>query len=82
MKLILKQIPSRIDVTALGDEQGLTVPGKPNAHALFALFTEAGDLLPCQVSTTLHSEAGRGIPQLTVTFNVDGRDLIVEGHSA
>lgn len=79
MKLILKQIPSRIEVTALGDEPGLTVAGKPDAHALFALFTEAGDMLPCQVSTTLHSEAG-GIPKLTVTFTVNGKDVVVEGH--
>lgn len=79
MKLILKQIPSRMDVTALGDEPGQTVPGKPDAHALFALFTEAGDMLPCQVSTTLHSEAC-GIPKLTVTFSVNGKDVVVEGH--
>jgi hypothetical protein len=81
MKLILKQIPSRIDVTALSDEPGLTVPGPPDAHALFALFTEAGDMLPCQVSTALCSEAGGGMPRLTVTFNVDGRDMVVEGHA-
>jgi len=82
MKLILKQISPQIEVTAVGDDSPSHVSGKPPAHALFGLFTEAGEMLPCQVSTTLHSEAGRGMPKLTVTFSVDGRDLIVEGHSA
>jgi hypothetical protein len=82
MKLILKQIPPQIDVTSVSDQSPRHAPGKPDERALFGLFTEAGEMLPCQVSTTLHSEAGGGMPKLTVTFNVNGRDLIVEGHSA
>lgn len=44
----------------------------------FALHTEDGVALPCQVSTSMTS-AGQQPVQLTVVFTVNGRDLIVEG---
>jgi hypothetical protein len=85
MKLILKQIPvpdaGLIHETSLEDSRR-PVLLEQQERALFALYTEDGQMLPCQVSTTMHSEAGDGMPRLTVTFNVNGRDLIVEGHSA
>jgi hypothetical protein len=79
MKLILKQVAPQLDVTALGDEARRYVPGKPNKHALFALHTEDGQVLPCQVSTNLASVPG-DLVHLTVVFAVNGDDLRVEGH--
>lgn len=44
----------------------------------FALFTDSGEQLPCQVSTSMAS-TGEGFVKLTVVFEVDGRGLMVEG---
>jgi hypothetical protein len=83
MKLILKQIhvpdAGHLYETSLEDNRRY-VPLERQERALFALHTEDGQMLPCQVSTSLSSNAGDAFPSLTVTFNVDGRDLVVEGH--
>lgn len=78
MKLILKRVVPEIDVTCLSDASSRFVPGKPDTSSPFALHTEAGEVLPCQVSTTMHSEAG-GPVRLTVVFTVNGEGLMVEG---
>ncbi|MGS0546541.1 hypothetical protein ACU8WE_28905 [Pseudomonas parakoreensis] len=44
----------------------------------FALYTEEGEMLPCQVSTALDSKGARP-PTLTVTFTVDGDRIKVQG---
>lgn len=65
MKLVLKRVgedPSPSD----------------SDHRPFGLFTDSGEMLPCQVNTSLYSENG-DIPKLTVVFNVDGRELMIEG---
>jgi hypothetical protein len=83
MKLILKQIhvpgAGQVLKTSLEDDRWPVLLERQE-RALFALHTEDGQMLPCQVSTSLNSQAGNGLPSLTVTFNVDGRDLVVEGH--
>ena len=79
MKLILKQVTPQLEVTGLSDSSRRYTPGKPAKHALFALHTDAGDILPGQVSTTMVSEAGGNV-QLTVVFTVDGERVRVEGH--
>lgn len=43
-----------------------------------AVDTEAGELLPCQVSTAMESKSS-DIVRLTVTFFVDGEKVRVEG---
>jgi hypothetical protein len=78
MKLILKRVAPQIDVTCLGDDSSRFVAGKPGVSSPFALHTDSGDLLPCQVSTTMLSEAGEPV-RLTVVFTVDGDRLAVEG---
>jgi hypothetical protein len=79
MKLILRQVAPEIDATSLSDEHRRYVLGEPEKHAPFALHTEAGEVLPCQVSTAMLSERGE-LVRLTVVFNVDGNNLCVEGH--
>ncbi|WP_110951359.1 hypothetical protein [Pseudomonas bohemica] len=81
MKLILKRVAREIEVTALGDESRKFVAGKASKHSPFALHTEAGEVLPCQVSTNMASEAG-DLVRLTVVFTVDGESLRVEGDDA
>lgn len=78
MKLILKRLAPEVDVTCLGDSSSRFVLGKPDASSPFALHTESGDLLPCQVSTTMRSEPGEPV-RLTVVFTVDGDKLMVQG---
>jgi len=79
MKLILKQIAPDIEITSLGDSAKRYVPGKAIAASPFALHTEGGEVLPCQVTTSMRSERGQ-LVQLTVVFAVDGENLRVEGH--
>lgn len=78
MKLILKRVAPEIDVTCLGDSSSRFALGKPDGSSPFALHTESGEVLPCQVSTTMLSEAGEPV-RLTVVFTVDGDRLAVEG---
>ena len=79
MKLILKQVAREIELTSLGDVDRKYAPGIVDEQSPFGLHTEDGQLLPCQVSTTMKSEAG-GLVHLTVVFVVDGKSLRVEGH--
>ncbi|SDT52547.1 hypothetical protein SAMN05216222_4884 [Pseudomonas prosekii] len=44
----------------------------------FALHTEDGQILPCQVSTVMDSKGARP-PTLVVTFTVDGDQVKVQG---
>lgn len=78
MKLILKRVAPQIDVTRLGDPSPRFVAGRAVGHSSFALHADSGELLPCQVSTTMLSEAGEPV-RLTVVFTVDGDRLSVEG---
>lgn len=79
MKLILKQVAPDIEVTAVADAAARFVPGKVSKHSPFALHTDSGEVLPCQISTSMRSEAGN-LVELTVVFRVDGNELRVEGH--
>lgn len=79
MKLILKQITPQLEITGLSDSARGYTPGKPAKNALFALHTEAGEILPCQVSTALASQES-DLVRLTVVFLVDGDRICVEGH--
>lgn len=45
----------------------------------FALHTEDGKMLPCQVSTSMDSCGGGHPVKLTVIFTVDGDNIKVEG---
>lgn len=44
----------------------------------FALYTESGEMLPCQVSTSLNSTSME-YPTVTVVFQAMGGGLIIEG---
>ncbi|WP_206683083.1 hypothetical protein [Pseudomonas baltica] len=79
MELVLKQIASQIDVTTMKDPEPRFIPGETDKQSPFALYTDSGEMLPCQVSTALVSDAG-GFAQLTVVFTVDGDNLRVQGH--
>lgn len=81
MKLILKRVPPQIDVTALGDESKQYAQGKASKCSPFALHTDAGEILPNQVSTAMVSQAN-DLVRVTVVFTVDGDSLRVEGHEA
>lgn len=76
MKLILKRIERAVDASSIHDEEvfldGRRIPGP------FALCTEDGQVLPCQVSNALESDY-TNIARLTVTFLVDGKSVVVEG---
>lgn len=76
MKLVLKRIEKTVEVTALPDPESRHVnTGYPGP---FALHTEDGQVLPCQISTNMESSVGEPV-LLTVMFTVNGRDLVVEG---
>lgn len=79
MKLILKQVVPQLEITGLADAARRYTPGKPAKHALFALHTETGEVLPGQASTTMVSEPGN-LVRITVVFTVDGDTVRVEGH--
>jgi hypothetical protein len=79
MKLVLKRVERCIETTSLADSEVRTFGGVPSKGALFALHTDAGEQLPCQVSTSMLSEAS-GPVRLTVVFIVDGDKIRVEGH--
>jgi hypothetical protein len=79
MKLVLKRLPRMMVVRALEDGHPKFVEAGSENTGPFALHTEDGQILPCQVSTTMNS-SGRFDPvQLTVTFTVDGTNIRVEG---
>lgn len=63
MKLILKRC----------GEKPKGIDGRP-----WALHSEDGQLLPCQVSVTLHSTADE-CPKVAVVFQAIGGDFVIEG---
>ncbi|NWB20096.1 hypothetical protein HX824_05760 [Pseudomonas sp. D4002] len=75
MKLILKRIEKTVPIQALCDAE----PKHVGIGELgpFALHTEDGQILPCQVSTSMASE--RSTCELTVVFKLDGDKIKVEG---
>ncbi len=79
MKLVLKQVAPDMEVTTLDDDSRRYVPGKVSKLSPFALHADTGEVLPCQVTTSMKSERGQ-LVQLTVVFTVDGDNLRVEGH--
>jgi len=79
MKLILKRIDRQLDVTAIGDDAPRYLPGYQTEAGPFALHTEAGEILPCQVRTTMTSPNGWEPVELTVVFRVDGKQVAVAG---
>lgn len=77
MKLVLMRIEQTVEATSLSDTEPRLYPtGQPGP---FALHTEDGALLPCQVSTSLDSSGGGHPVRLTVTFTVDGDRIRVQG---
>ena len=77
MKLILKRVGG--DPRMFRKPEARFVPdSRIIDHRPFALCTEDGEQLPCQRSTSMSSD-GNGIVTLTVVFEVDGRDLLVQG---
>ena len=78
MKLILKRIERMVEVTSLGSGEARYIPGGSDIPGPFALHTEDGKILPCQISTVMGSEHGEPV-RLTVTFLVDGNKIRVEG---
>ena len=78
MKLILKRIERMTEVTSLGSGEVSYIPGGSELPGLFALHAEDGQMLPCQVSTSMDSKYGEPV-RLTVTFVVDGKKIRVEG---
>lgn len=77
MRLVLKRIERTVEGTSLSDsEPRHCLSGMPGP---FALHTEDGVVLPCQVSTSMDSSAGGYPVTLTVTFTVDGVQIRVQG---
>lgn len=77
MKLVLRRIERTVEATSLSDVEPRHYPsGMPGP---FALHTEDGTMLPCQVSTNLGSSAVGHPVTLTVTFIVDGHQIRVQG---
>ena len=75
MKLILKRIEETATIQSLSEvEPRRLAIGKPGP---FALHTEDGQILPCQVSTNMAS-SHNGC-ELTVVFTLDGDKIKVEG---
>lgn len=76
MRLVLKRIERAVEATSLSDsEPQHYLTGMPGP---FALHTEDGQLLPCQVRTDMSSEPC-GPVTLTVTFRLDGDKIKVQG---
>lgn len=75
MKLILKRM-ERAERTYVAGEEFFQ--GGARLPEPFALHTEDGQMLPCQVSTSMNSDGGAPV-KLTVTFIVDGDKVKVEG---
>lgn len=79
MKLILKRVETVVEVQALEDAEPRLYPTGDAKAGPFALHSEDGMILPCQISTSM-SSTGRHEPvTLTVTFRVDGKNLLVKG---
>ncbi|WP_225773306.1 hypothetical protein [Pseudomonas sp. Marseille-Q5115] len=77
MKLILKRIERRASPPPSRIERNL--PDMKEQGGPFALHTEDGEVLPCQVRTTMTSATGWEPVELTVVFRVDGKQLTVVG---
>lgn len=80
MKLILKRLPR--DDTAVFGLDGAERASRPgriddNRRPL-ALFTEDGELLPCQTLVITESMPDK-CPTVTVTFYLDGRGVKLVG---
>lgn len=77
MKLILKRIERRASPPPSRIERNL--PDMKEHGGPFALHTEAGEILPGQVRTTMTSARGGEPVELTVVFRVDGKQIAVVG---
>lgn len=80
MKLILKRLP-RDDTFVIGID-GANRATRPSHvddnRRSMALFTEGGELLPCQTSVVMESLPDK-CPTITVTFYLDGKNVKVVG---
>jgi hypothetical protein len=80
MKLILKRVVPMIDARSLDDTDPVYIPDHCAEPGPFALHTEDGQILPCQLITEVRSEPGR-VPTLTVTFQLDGDRIKFQGEA-
>ena len=79
MKLILKRVTPMIDARGIDDAAPVHVVSYGSrVLAPYALHSEDGQMLPCQVSTIMSSEPNSPV-RLTVTFTVDGDRVRVQG---
>jgi hypothetical protein len=78
MKLILKRMERARVISAGSIQDGVVFNDGHELPAPFALHTEDGQMLPCQVSTSMNSDGGAPV-KLTVTFIVDGDKVKVQG---
>ena len=79
MKLILKRVELKVDARGIDDDAPVHVASYgARVLAPYALHTEDGQMLPCQVSTIMNSEPNSPV-HLTVTFMVDGDRVRVQG---
>lgn len=86
MKLIFKRVrrpavDDCIEVTSLTEtvrqyESPRRMPGP------YALHTEDGQTLPCQISSTMHSDGDGGPVHVTIVFMLDGTQISVQGDEA
>jgi hypothetical protein len=75
MKLLLKRVPEpEFQIACDG------MMGRPHQKPVrpFALFTDAGEILPQQKSATINSVPGQ-CPTVTVTFFLNGEDVKMVG---
>lgn len=79
MKLVLKRVEPRLDASSLDEIR--TVSGEKTNNRPFALHTEDGQVLPCQISSIMVSEPCKMV-ELTVKFIIDGKNLRLEGDPA
>jgi hypothetical protein len=79
VKLILKRVEPKVDARGMDDDAPVHVVSYgTRMPAPYALHTEDGQMLPCQVSTVVTSEPNSPV-RLTVTFTVDGDKIKVQG---
>lgn len=78
MKLILKRVGDDPRDNRMVAHSRVVPSSHVQDSRPFALCTEDGQQLPCQVSTCMTSNPDSMV-KLTVVFEVNGRDLIVEG---
>lgn len=76
MKLILKRVGEdpRLMRTL---EDGREYRDIPDPRPL-ALCAESGEQLPCQISTSLNSSGDHPL-RVTVVFDVDGNNVVIQG---